>query len=239
MEAFVKTLGLLGGMSWESTAIYYGELNRGVRDRVGGLASAAILLHSFDFARIAPLQAAGDWQTLADILAEAAGGLERQGADAVLICTNTMHKVHAQVENAVSIPVLHIADATGAALRAREVARPLVLATRFTMEEPFLLERLRGGGCAPVVPDAAGRARVHRIIYEELCRGIVDPRSKEALMEIVRAEAARGADGVIFGCTEIGMILSQADLDLPAFDTTLLHVEAALDFAIAEIAPAR
>lgn len=229
----MKTLGLLGGMSWESTAIYYSALNRGVRMRAGGLASAPILLHSFDFAQIAPLQAAGDWDALADTLAAAASGLERAGAEGLLICTNTMHKVHAQVENAVSVPVLHIADATGSALRARGVTRPLVLATRFTMEEPFLTERLRGYGCAPVTPDAAGRERVHAIIYDELCRGVIDAGSKAALLDIVRAHAARGADGVVFGCTEIGMILSQEDLDLPAFDTTLLHAEAALDFACA------
>lgn len=227
----MKTLGLLGGMSWESTAIYYGALNRGVRGRVGGLASAPLLLHSFDFAGIAPLQAAGDWDRLAEILADAGRGLERQGAQALLICTNTMHKVHASVESAVSIPVLHIADATGAALRARGVTRPLLLATRFTMEAPFLLERLGGFGCAPIVPDDAGRARVHEIIYEELCRGVIDPGSKAALLEVVRAEVAHGADGVIFGCTEIGLILSQTDLDVPAFDTTLHHAEAALDFA--------
>lgn len=225
----MKVLGLLGGMSWESTAIYYGALNRGVRARAGGLASAELRLHSFDFARIAPLQAAGEWDRLGALLSDAAHGLERQGAEALLICTNTMHKVHPQVEDAVAIPVLHIGDATGAALRARGVTRPLLLATRFTMEEPFLVERLRGFGCAPTVPDEAGRARVHAIIYEELCRGVVDPGSKAALLAIVRAQTARGADGVIFGCTEIGMILSQADLAVPAVDTTLVHVEAALD----------
>lgn len=234
----MKTLGLLGGMSWESTATYYSMLNRGVRERLGGLASASLLLHSFDFAPIAELQNEGAWSPLSDLLCDAAKRLERGGADALLICTNTMHKLYGEVAAAVAVPVLHIGDATGAALAARGVARPLVLATRFTMEESFLLDRLRASGAAPVTPDVADRARVHAIIYEELCRGVVEPRSKAVLLDIVRAHLAAGADGVVLGCTEIGLILSHRDVDAPVFDTTALHVEAALDFACARPAVA-
>ncbi len=197
------------------------------------MASAPLLIRSFDFASIAEQQAGGAWPALARTLADAALGLERQGADAILICTNTMHKIYDGVASAVSVPVLHIADATGRALRAQGVRRPLLLATRFAMEEPFLVERLSRHDCTPFVPDVAERRRIHSIIYEELCRGRIDPRSRAELADLVDRYARRGADGVILGCTEIGLLLCAKDLALPVFDTTALHVAAALDFACA------
>ncbi|GGK17871.1 aspartate/glutamate racemase family protein [Salinarimonas ramus] len=229
----MRKLGLLGGMSWESTALYYAALNRGVRARRGGLSSAPLLLHSFDFAPIAAMQARGDWDGLGRLMASGAAGLAAQGADALVLCTNTMHKVCAEIERAAPVPLLHIADATGLALRRAGVRRPLLLATRFTMEEPFLTERLAVHGAMPVVPDGPGRTLVHTIIYEELCRGVVEPGSKARVLALVASHARRGCDGIILGCTELGLLLAQEDVSLPLFDTTMLHVEAALDFACA------
>ncbi|MEJ1157704.1 aspartate/glutamate racemase family protein [Prosthecomicrobium sp. N25] len=230
----MKTLGLIGGMSWESTAIYYRLLNEGARDRLGGLASAEILLWSFDFRGIAERQAAGDWAGLGRMMVEAGRRLEAGGAAALVICTNTMHKLAPEVEAGVGIPLVHIADATAAAILATPCRRPALLATRYTMEQDFYRGRLADRhGIACVVPDEADRALVHRVIYEELCRGIVKPESKAAYLEVVGRLRRAGADGVIFGCTEVGMILQQADLDVPAFDTTAIHAAAALDVALA------
>lgn len=228
----MKTLGLIGGMSWESTAIYYRLLNEGARARGGGLTSAELLLWSFDFAGIAARQAAGDWAGLAADLADVARRLEDGGAAALLICTNTMHRMADEVQAAVSIPLIHIADATAAAVKRTASRRPALLATRYTMEQDFYKGRLADRhGIDCLVPDEAGRALVHRVIYEELCRGIVEPASKAAYLAEVARLRDRGADGVIFGCTEVGMILSRDDLDVPAFDTTAIHCDAALDFA--------
>ena len=229
----MRLLGLIGGMSWESTAIYYRLLNEIARERLGGLHSARLLLWSVDFAEVARLQHQGDWAAAGELLAEAAKRLEQAGAEALVLCTNTMHKLADELQAAVCIPLLHIADPTGAALAAAGSRRPALLATRFTMEQPFYAERLRARyGLEPMVPDEAGRAMVHGVIYEELCRGVVRVGSKARyLAQIARLHEA-GADAVILGCTEVGMLIGQGDLDLPVFDTTRLHAEAAMEFAL-------
>ena len=230
----MKTLGLIGGMSWESTAIYYRLLNEGVQRRRGGLHSAKLLLHSVDFAEIAARQAAADWEALTGMMVEAAQRLARGGADALVICTNTMHKCAPAIAQAVALPIVHIADATAAAIKLSAARRPGLIATRYTMQQDFYRGHLRERhGIETLVPDEAGRDRVHGIIYEELCRGLVRPESKAACLGEVAALQARGADGLILGCTEICMLLSQADFAMPVFDTTAIHAEAALDFALA------
>jgi aspartate racemase len=228
----MRTLGLLGGMSAESTAIYYRELNRLVRGRLGGLHSADLLLWSVDFAGIAELQAQGRWDETGRILADGARRLQDAGARAILLCTNTMHLNAPAIAAAIEVPFLHIGDATAAALKARGVKRPLLLATRFTMEQAFYRDRLAAGGLDCLIPDEADRARLHAIIYDELCQGVVSPASKAQALEMVAKARAEGADGVIFGCTEVGMLLAQDDLDVPAVDTSLVHCEAAVDFAL-------
>ena len=230
----MKTLGLIGGMSWESTAIYYRLLNEIVRERLGGLHLAKLLLWSFDFAEIAERQHAGDWEGAGVLLVEAARRLESGGAEALVICTNTMHKLADAVQAAVSIPLIHIADATGRAVVGAGAKRPALLATRFTMEQDFYKGRLAGEyGLRPIVPDQAGRDMVHKVIYDELCQGIVRPESKSAYLdEVGRMRRDDRVDGVIMGCTEITMLIGQGDFDLPVFDTTRIHAEAAIDFAL-------
>lgn len=229
----MTTIGLIGGMSWESTAVYYRLLNEGVRARRGGLHSADIMLHSLDFSPIAEMQAKGDWEAAGDVLADSALRLERAGAGCIVLCTNTMHKLADRITAATRVPFLHLADVTAKAVRQRVSRRPLLLATRFTMEQRFYLSRLAAFGIEAVVPGEAERGEVHRIIYEELCRGRIEPTSKARYLSIIAEAASQGADGVILGCTEIGLLISQADTALPVFDTTALHVEAALDFALA------
>lgn len=230
----MKTLGLLGGMSWESTAIYYRLLNEIVRERLGGLHSAKLLLWSFDFAEIAERQHHGDWEGAGVLLVEAARKLESGGAEGLLLCTNTMHKLADRVQASVSIPLIHIADATAVAIKRAGMQRPALLATRFTMEQDFYKGRLADKyGLSPVVPDAAGRDMVHRVIYEELCRGVVSEAAKAAyIAETGRLRRDEVADSVIMGCTEITMLIGQPDFDIPVFDTTRIHVEAAVEFAL-------
>ncbi|CDX52259.1 putative racemase [Mesorhizobium plurifarium] len=231
----MKTLGLIGGMSWESTAIYYRLLNEIVRERLGGLHSAKLLLWSFDFAEIAERQHAGDWEGAGVLLVEAARRLEAGGAEGLVICTNTMHKLADQVQGAVSVPLIHIADAAGRAVIEAGVKRPALLATRFTMEQHFYKGRLADKyGLEPVVPNQAGRDMVHKVIYDELCQGIVKAESKSAYLdEIGRMRRTDQVDGVIMGCTEITMLIGQGDFDVPVFDTTRIHAAAAVDFALA------
>jgi len=229
----MKTIGLIGGMSWESTAIYYRLLNRMARERLSGLHSAQLLLWSFDFAEIEALQAAGDWARATEAMVAAARRLARGGAACIVICSNTMHKMASEVQAAVSIPLIHIGDATAAAIREAGAQKPLLLATRYTMEQDFYKGYLRERhGIDVAVPDEAGRTAVHDIIFNELCQGIVTPESKQAYLDVIARAKADGIDGVIFGCTEVGLLLSAEDLDLPAFDTTPLHARAALDFAL-------
>lgn len=224
---------MLGGMSWESSAAYYRLANELVRERVGGLASARLLLHSVDFAEVERLQANGRWDEAGELLAAAAAGLEAGGAELLLICTNTMHKVADAVERAVSIPLLHIGDVTAEAVRGRSLSRVGLLATAYTMEQPFLRERLAAHGLTVLVPEADDRALVHRVIYEELCLGVVSDESRRAYREVIGRLVAAGAEGVILGCTEIELLVDQSDSAVPVFPTTRLHVEAAVTAALA------
>ena len=231
----MKKIGLIGGMSWESTAIYYQLLNRIARERLGGLHSVDLLLRSFDFQEIGRLQTAGDWDGLTRMMVDAARGLEASGAGCLLICTNTMHKMAAEVQAAVDIPLLHIGDAVASAVHDSSATRPLLLATCFTVEQDFYLGYLRDRHrIRAVVPEEQDRIEVHRVIYDELCQGKVIDSSKQTYMQIIekaRSDANAPADGVIFGCTEIGLLITPDDFSFPAFDTTVLHAEAALTFA--------
>ncbi|MGV2976807.1 aspartate/glutamate racemase family protein [Roseibium alexandrii] len=229
----MKTIGLLGGMSWESTVTYYQLLNRMTRDRLGGLHSAKCLLWSFDFADVAKAQSDGDWARATRLMIDAAQNLERGGAECLVICTNTMHKMAGEVQAAVDIPLIHIADATAPAIKSAGSTAPLLLATAYTMEQDFYKGHLRDQhGIEVRIPEADDRAEVHRIIYEELCQGEVLDRSKTRYLDVVDRAVAAGADGVIFGCTEIGLLVSEVDFRVPAFNTTTLHAEAAVSFAL-------
>jgi aspartate racemase len=229
----MRKIGLLGGMSWESTAIYYRRLNELVRDRRGGLHSADLLMRSVDFAPIAALQAADDWVGLTAMMVDAARGLEASSAEAVMICSNTMHRMADEVAAAIGVPLLHIGDATAAAIKAAGSVRPLLLGTRFTMEGHFYRGRLRDlHGLEVVLPDAAARTLVNRVIYDELCVGVVSDASRAAYLEIVARATADGADGVIFGCTEVGLLIGGLDLGVPSFDSAELHCAAGVDFML-------
>ncbi|MDB5425849.1 MAG: aspartate racemase [Phenylobacterium sp.] len=228
----MKTIGLIGGMSAESTTVYYQTLNRLVRERLGGLHSAQIVLWSVDFAPIAELQARDDWAETGRLLAGAAKRLEGAGAEAILICANTMHLNAPEVQAAVAAPLIHIGDATATALKALGVTRALLLGTRFTMEKPFYAERLEAAGLAVLTPPKAERERLHAIIYDELVVGVITEASKAEVLAMIEAGRAAGADGVIFGCTEIGLLLDPADMPLPTVDTAVAHCEAAVDFAL-------
>ena len=229
----MKCIGLLGGMSWESTVSYYQALNRGVRAQLGGLHSARVLLNSVDFAEIERLQHAGDWPATARLLAAEARKLQDGGADFLLIGTNTMHKVAPEIEAAIDIPLLHIADATAARLRADGITRVGLLGTRFTMEQEFYKGRLQDRfGLAVLVPDEAGRERVHRIIYDELCLGEIRESSRAEYLAIIAGLAAAGAEAVILGCTEIALLVGDAKAAVPLYDTTAIHAEAAVALAL-------
>ncbi|TNJ05939.1 aspartate/glutamate racemase family protein [Aeromonas veronii] len=230
----MKCIGLLGGMSWESTVSYYQALNRGVRAQLGGLYSARVLLNSVDFAAIERLQHAGDWPATARLLAAEARKLQDGGADFLLIGTNTMHKVAPEIEAAIDIPLLHIADATAAKLQADGITRVGLLGTRFTMEQDFYKGRLQDRfGLAVLVPDEAGRERVHRIIYDELCLGEIRESSRAEYLAIIAGLAAAGAEAVILGCTEIALLVGDARAAVPLYDTTAIHAEAAVALALA------
>ena len=232
-QVAMKTLGLLGGMSWESTLPYYRLFNETVRERLGGLHSAKLLLYSVDFAEVERLQHAGDWDAAGVLLGQAARSLRDGGAQLLVICTNTMHKVADAVEAASGLPLLHIADPTGAAIRAAGLSRIGLLGTRFTMEQDFYRQRLvERHGLDVIVPDPAGRELVHRVIYEELCLGRIRDESRQAYREVIAGLVARGAQGVILGCTEIGLLIGAGDVEIPLFDTTALHARAAALAAI-------
>jgi aspartate racemase len=234
----MRTIGLIGGMSWESTAVYYRRLNEQVRTQLGGLNSADILMRSINFDAIVSLQKQGRWDEASDVLATIARELEEAGAGCLLICTNTMHKLADGVQSAVSIPLLHIADVTGEAVKAAGLRRPLLLATRYTMEQDFYVARLRDGfGLDPVIPDADDRAIIHDIIFDELCQGVVRDESRQKYLDAIARGKARGADGVILGCTEICLLVGPQHIDLPVFDSTMLHADAALAFSMAKEEP--
>jgi aspartate racemase len=228
----VRTIGLLGGMSWESTAHYYRVINEAVRDRLGGLHSAPIVLHSVDFAPIAELQAADDWETAAIELGQAARGLASAGAEFLVIATNTMHIVAPQIEAAAGIPVLHIADPTADAALAAGIGTLGLLGTRFTMEKDFYRERLEARGLGVLVPDDADRDTVHRVIYDELVLGVVRDESRELYRGAMQRLVERGAQGIVLGCTEITMLVGPDDASVPLLDTTELHALAAVDRAV-------
>lgn len=228
----MKTIGLIGGMSAESTTVYYQTLNRLVRERLGGLHSAQIVLWSVDFAPIAELQAKDDWAETGRLLAGAAKRLEGAGAEAILICANTMHLNAPEVQAATAVPLIHMGDATAIALKTLGVTKALLLGTRFTMEKPFYAERLETAGLGVLTPPKAERDRLHTIIYDELVVGVITAASKAEVLAMIEAGRAAGADGVIFGCTEIGLLLDPADMPLPTVDTAVAHCEAAVDFAL-------
>jgi aspartate racemase len=220
----MRTIGLLGGMSWESTAVYYRRINENVRDRLGGLHSAKVIMHSVDFESIVELQKADEWDQAGAVLAHLARNLETAGADCVLIDT---------VQRAISIPLLHITDVTGQAVASAGCRRPLLLATRYTMEQDFYLSQLRDKhGLSPLVPNAEDRTAVHDIIFNELCCGIVRETSRQRYLDVIATAEAAGADSVILGCTEIGLLIGPQHFGLPAFDSTLLHADAAVAFAL-------
>jgi aspartate racemase len=219
-------------MSWESSALYYRLLNESIAARLGGLHSAECVLYSVDFAEIEQMQTQARWDDAADRLAEAARSLEAAGADVVLLCTNTMHKVYDQVQAAVSIPLLHLGDATGAAVTAAGLRTVGLLGTGFTMAQPFYLERLERHGLSVLTPDEADRELVHRVIYDELCKGIVLPSSRAAYRDVIGRLVERGARGIVLGCTEIELLVGQSDSPVPVFPTTRIHVDAAVEHAL-------
>ena len=227
----MKKLGIIGGMSWESTATYYRYLNQGMRARLGGLHSASLLIHSFDFAAIETLQSQGRWTEATQEMVKAAISLKQGGAEALLIATNTMHKMADEVEEAAELPLFHVADATAEAIHAKKVSKPLLLATNFTMTQTFYKGRLRDKHNIHVlIPDETDRALIHDIIYNELCQGTISLESKDNYLKIIDKMVQEGGiDSVVFGCTEIGLLLSQQDVDLPVFDTTKIHCNYALD----------
>jgi len=228
----MKTIGLIGGMSWESTLPYYRQINELVKQRLGGLHSARIVLYSVDFHDIERLQHSGRWDEAGHLLAAAARSLEAAGADFLVLCTNTMHKVAPAIEAAVRIPLLHIADATAAEIRRTGLRRVGLLATRFTMEQDFYRRRLEDHGIGVIVPDAPDREVVHRVIYDELCLGSIRVDSRDRYREIIARLVGSGAEGIIFGCTEIGLLVSAADAPVPVFDTTAIHAANAVEFAL-------
>lgn len=227
------TIGMLGGMSWESTAEYYRLANELVRERLGGLHSASLIVSSVDFAEVERLQTAGAWTDAGELLAARARGLEAAGAQLLLICTNTMHKVADAIEASVGIPLLHIVDTTAAAVAHAGVATVGLLGTAFTMEQQFYRDRLATHGLDVLVPDAADRAEVHRIIYEELCQGVVEDASRHTYQQVMGRLQSAGAQGVILGCTEIEMLVGEHDAVVPVFPTTRIHVAAAIELALA------
>jgi aspartate racemase len=229
----MRTIGLLGGMSWESTAVYYRRINENVRDRLGGLHSAKVIMHSVDFDSIVELQKADRWDHAGTVLSGLARDLEVAGADCVLICTNTMHKLADTVQQAISIPLLHITDVTGRSVAAAGCRRPLLLATRYTMEQDFYISQLRNKhGLMPLVPNAEDRVAVHDIIFNELCQGVVREESRRRYFDVVAAAKAAQADSIILGCTEICLLVGPEHFDLPVFDSTLLHADSAVAFAL-------
>jgi aspartate racemase len=228
----MKTIGLIGGMSWESTVPYYRLINEAIKQRLGGLHSAKIVLYSVDFHEIEQLQRSGDWETAGRLLADAARTLESAGADFLLVCANTMHKVAPAIEAAVRIPLLHVVDATAADIRAAGFTRVGLLGTRFTMEGAFYTERLQQHGLQVSVPDEQDRQTVHRVVYEELCLGKIVDASREAYRRIMAGLVAQGAQAIILGCTEIAMLVGQGDATVPLFDTTQIHARNAAETAL-------
>lgn len=231
----MKTIGLLGGMSWESTIPYYRLINEGIKEKLGGLHSAKIVLHSVDFHEIEACQSKGEWDLAGEMLAQAAVGLQKAGAEGIVLCTNTMHKVAHHIESRCGLPFLHIADATGRAITAQNVQRVALLGTRYTMEQDFYRGRLSAEfGIESLIPEEPQRLRINQIIFEELCLGKITEESKRYYQQVIEELQGQGAQGVIFGCTEIGLLLSQQDCPLPVFDTAAIHAADAVNFMLTE-----
>lgn len=228
----MKTIGLLGGMSWESTVTYYQTINEIIKQKLGGLHSAKVLLYSVDFAEIEKCQAEGDWEKSADILSTAAENLEKAGADFIVICTNTMHKAAPRIQSRIKIPILHIAEATAEELKLRNITKVALLGTKYTMTQDFCKEKLINAGIAVLIPDEQEIETINDVIYHELCLGIISETSKEEYRRIIDGLARQGAQGVILGCTEIGLLIQQKDTDLPVFDTTQIHASKAAMLSI-------
>ncbi len=230
----MRTIGLIGGMSWESTVHYYRHINAAIKSRLGGLHSAQLVLVSVDFHHIEYMQSSGDWQAAGERLAGCARALAAAGAECIVICANTMHKVAPQIEAAVRLPLLHVTDATGEAIRRTGFSKVGLLGTRYTMAEPFYKDRLRERfGLEVLIPDDADRAEANRIIFEELVRGQVLESSRVTMRRVMARLVERGAQGVILGCTEFSLLLGDADASVPLFDTTLIHAQAAVEWALA------
>lgn len=229
----MKIIGLLGGMSWESTVTYYQIINRTVKERLGGLHSAKIVLYSVDFQEIEECQAKGEWERSGEILADAAVRLEKAGAEVLVICTNTMHKVAPQIAAATSVPLLHIAEATADALKEGNITCAALLGTKYTMTQDFYKEKIMAAGIDVIVPEAEDREIVNRVIYKELCLGVVSQRSRSEYVRIIDDLAQKGAQAVILGCTEIGLLIGPEDSSLPLFDTTHIHARKAAMLAMA------
>ena len=228
----MRCIGLIGGMSWESTVLYYQHINQGIKAALGGLHSAKLVLVSVDFAEIERLQHAGTWHEAGEILAQSAQSLQAAGAECVVLCTNTMHKLAQQIQAAVDIPLLHIGDATARAILNQDIGKVALLGTAFTMEQEFYRARLQAHGLEVLLPDAAERADVHRIIYQELCLGEVKAESRARYVSIMLRLVEQGAEAIILGCTEIVMLVGDVDVGVPLFDTTAIHAEAAVAFAL-------
>jgi len=229
----MKTIGMLGGMSWESTATYYREINDGIKQNLGGLHSAKICLYSVDFDEIEKLQHTDDWDTAAMVLADGARKIEAGGADFLIICTNTMHRVASEIEQAISIPLLHIADATALKLKDDNITRVGLLGTRFTMEHNFYKSRITElFGIEVLVPEPDERTLLHAVIYDELCLGKIENTSRQQCLEIISRLFARGAQAVILGCTEIALLISQDHTNIPLYDTTVIHANQAVSYAL-------
>ena len=227
-----RTLGIIGGMSWESTESYYRLINEGIKARLGNLHSADLLIHSVDFAPIEALQAQGAWDEMGKVLANSGKRLQAAGAQGLLIATNTMHKVVDDVQAATNLPIIHIADVTAAAIKQQGLTKVALLGTQFTMTEDFYKQRLIDAGLQVLIPETGARAEVHRIIYEELCQGQLLDSSRQYYQQVTKNLADKGAKGVILGCTEIGLLIQQADSPIPVFDTTAIHAAAAVDFLL-------
>jgi aspartate racemase len=228
----MKTIGLIGGMSWESTLPYYRYINEGVKQRLGGLHSARLVLYSVDFHDIESLQRGDRWDESGVVLAEAGRALAAAGADFLVLCTNTMHRVADAIETGSGLPLLHIADATAAAIGNAGLSRVGLLGTRFTMEQPFYRERLAASGIDVLVPDTDDRAEVHRVIYEELCVGVVSQRSRDTYRDVIAGLVADGAQAIVLGCTEIGLLVMEEDASVPLFDTARIHAQRAVEVAL-------
>jgi len=227
-----KTLGIIGGMSWESTESYYRLINEGIKDKLGGLHSADLLIHSVDFASISELQAEGAWTELGAMMASSGGRLQAAGAQGLLMATNTMHKVISDIEAATNLPIIHIADATAKEIEKQGLTKIALLGTQFTMTQDFYKQRLIDAGLQVLLPEDEARAEIHRIIYDELCKGQILDSSRQYYRQVITDLANEGAEGVILGCTEIGLLIKQTDSPIPVFDTTAIHAAAAVDFLL-------